>query len=80
MTIQTIQSVFGWCAVINVALLILWFLFFVLAHDLMYRTHSRLFKLSVESFDALHYAGMAVYKLIIIASNIAPYLALQIVG
>jgi len=80
MTIQTIQSVFGWCAVINTALLILWFLFFVLGHKLMYRAHSRLFKLSVESFDALHYGGMALFKLLIIVFNIAPYLALHIAG
>ncbi len=78
MTLQTTQSVIGWCLAINVARLIFWFLVFVLAHDIMYRTHAKLFKLSVETFDALHYAGLVVYKLMIIIFNIARYLAIRL--
>jgi len=68
-----------WCAVINYGVLLLWFLFFTFAHDWMYRFHGRWFRLSVEQFDAIHYAGMAVYKLGIILFNIVPYVALHIV-
>ncbi|WP_407656543.1 DUF6868 family protein [Methyloglobulus morosus] len=42
---------------------------FTLAHDWMYRLNCRWFKLSVETFDALHYAGMAVYKIGILLLN-----------
>jgi hypothetical protein len=38
--------------------------------------HTRWFKLSVETFDAIHYAGMATYKLGIILLNLVPLLAL----
>ncbi|MDO9270776.1 MAG: hypothetical protein Q7T96_16860 [Methylobacter sp.] len=41
----------------NYVILILWFGVFSLAHDSMYRLHSRWFRLSVETFDAIHYAG-----------------------
>ena len=42
--------------------------------------HTRWFKLSVESFDAIHYAGMATYKLGIIFLNLVPLLALWIIA
>jgi hypothetical protein len=36
--------------------------------------------LSVEQFDALHYAGMALYKVGILLLNLVPYIALRLVG
>ncbi|HUF63783.1 MAG TPA: hypothetical protein VMN36_17025 [Verrucomicrobiales bacterium] len=80
MTIELIQSILGWCAVINIAVLGLWALFFMLAHDFMYRLHSKLFTFSVETFDVLHYAGIAAYKITIIVFNVAPYLAIHLAG
>lgn len=80
MSVEVLQSFFGWSAAINVGLLAVWFLFYWLGHDLMYRFHSRLFRLSVETFDAIHYAGLAGYKIGIFLLNLVPYLALQFVG
>ena len=80
MTIETIRGVLAWSAVINFGLLLWWFLFFALAHDWMYRLHGKWFKLTREQFDALHYGGMAVFKLGILLFNLVPYLAMRIVG
>ncbi len=80
MTVETIRDVLAWCTVINVAVLLLWFLFFSRAHDWTYGLHAKWFALPVEKFDAIHYAGMAFFKLSIILFNLAPYLALRIVG
>ena len=41
-------------------------------HDVIYRMHTRWFRLSRESFDALHYGAMAFYKLGILLLNVAP--------
>lgn len=79
MTVEFARGFFGWCAVLNIGLLTWWFLFFWLAHDFMYRIHGRLFKLSVETFDSIHYAGMAFFKIGIFLLNLVPYLALLIV-
>jgi len=46
----------------------------------MYRFHSKWFNLPVDRFDAIHYAAMAAYKMGIWLFNLAPYLALRIVG
>lgn len=80
MTVEMIRDVLAWCSVINIALLVVWFLGFSLAHDLIFKIHGKWFTLSSETFDAIHYAGMAVFKLSIILLNIVPYLALRIVG
>jgi hypothetical protein len=46
----------------NYAVLFTWFGVFVFAHDRMCGMHARWSKLSVETFDAIHYAGLSVYK------------------
>ena len=76
MTIETVRSALLRCALINYAVLSLWFLVFILAHDWLYLFHGRWFRFSVEQFDMLHYAGMSIYKIGIILFNLAPYLAL----
>jgi hypothetical protein len=62
MTIEAVRRVLLWCAIINYGILLMWFLFFMLAHDSMYQLHGRWFPLSVEQFDMLHYAGISVHK------------------
>ena len=70
---------FIWCTVINYAILILWFVVFIFAHDWLYRMHSRWFKIPVETFDAVHYGGIAVYKIGIMLLNLVPLIALHFV-
>ena len=80
MTVEIIRDVLAWCAVINFSVLLLWFMVFSLAHDWLYSVHGKWFTLSEERFDAIHYAGMAFFKLCIFLFNLVPYLALRIVG
>ena len=64
------------CAAINYAILLAWFAAFVFAHDWLYRMHTRWFGLSREAFDALNYAGVAIYKIGIMLFFLVPALAL----
>jgi hypothetical protein len=52
--------------------LLVWFLVFVFAHDWIQRIHGRWFHLSRDQFDALHYAGMSIFKIGIILFNLGP--------
>ena len=79
MTAEIVRSVLGWSALINYGVLIVGFLFFILAHNWMYRYHTKFFTLSIEKFDATHYASMAFFKLLVIVFNLVPYIALRIV-
>lgn len=80
MTVEIVRDVLAWCAVINIGLLLWWWLFLTLAHDFVYRIHEKWFKLSEERFDTIHYSGMLFFKICIFLFNIVPYLGLRIVG
>ncbi len=80
MTIDLVRDALLWCFIINMGILLWWFLFFSLAHDWVYHFHGKWYKLSVEKFDAIQYAGMAFFKICIFLFNIVPYFALCIVG
>ncbi len=80
MTIDLVRDALLWCFIINIGILLWWFLFFALAHDWVYQFHGKWFKLSVDKFDTIHYAGMAFFKICIFVFNIVPYFALCIVG
>ena len=76
---DTIKELLLYSLAFNYGILLIWFGAFSLARGWMYRLHSRWFNLSAQTFDALHYAGMAVYKIGIIMLNIAPLVALWLV-
>jgi len=75
-----IKNILLWCAGLNYVILLIWFGVFIFAHDWMYRLHGRWFKLSVETFDAIHYAGLSVYKIGILLLILVPWIALCLVS
>ena len=80
MTIYTLSNFLLWGTVLNYVILFLWFLAFWLAHDWMFKLHGRWFSLTATQFDAIHYGGMAVYKIGILLLNLVPFIALNIVA
>jgi hypothetical protein len=78
MTLLILRDFFLWCAIVNYAALIAWFLAFTLAHKSLYRLHVRWFRISENQFDVIHYSGMAAYKIAALSLNVAPYIALRI--
>ncbi len=80
MTLEIVRDTLAWCSVINIGLLLWWFLFITFAHDWTYRYHSKWFKLSLEKFDTIHYVGITFFKISIFLFNLVPYFALRIVG
>ena len=80
MSLETIRDALLWCTVINYGVLLVWFSFFLMAHEWIHRLHGRWFRLSAERFDTVHYAGMAVYKIGILLFNLVPYVSLRIVA
>ena len=78
MSIGDLKYFLLWSTAINYAVLIVWFVVFVYARDWLYRAHSRWFKFPTETFDALNYAGIAVYKIGILLLNVVPLIALYL--
>jgi hypothetical protein len=79
MSIEVTRNFLLWCTVIDYGILLVWFLFFALARDWIQGLHSRWFHLSGDQFDAIHYAGMAIFKIGIILFNVVPLVVLYIV-
>ena len=80
MNLQLLSDLLLLCTMINYSVLLLWFGVFVWARDWLFRLHGRWFHLSATQFEALHYAGMAVYKIGILLLNLVPYVALRVVA
>lgn len=80
MNVEFARNFLLWCAVINYGVLLVWFLFFMFAHDWMQRLHGRWFRISAEQFDAIHYAAMAIYKIGVLLFNLVPLAVLYIVS
>ena len=78
MTIEMLRKFFAWCSVINLAMLAVWVLGFLTARDVFHRLHQKFFRLTDEKMDAMHYAGMGLFKAAIMIFNVVPYLVLRI--
>ena len=78
--LELIRNAFGWCGIMNLIILVIWFLMILMADEFIYRIHSRFFKVTRKRFDAIHYQGMMFFKVFVLMFNIVPYMALRIVG
>ena len=72
MELEILRTTLGYCSLINLGILLWWFLVFVFAHDKIYQTHCKWFKISVEQFSLINYAGMGIFKLVIFVFNLVP--------
>lgn len=68
-----------WSLGINYAILLCWFSAIAFARGFVRKVHGYWFNLSDQTFDTVHYSGMAFYKVAIFIFNLAPLLALWII-
>ena len=80
MDIQALTKFFMWCTILNGALLILWTLVCFCALDWVYRIHGRWFSFPRETFNAIIYLFLGIFKMVFLVFNAAPFVALLIVG
>lgn len=78
MTMQELKEFLMWCTLINYGILLVWFGVFAFAPKFIHNVHSRWFKVSEETFHAIHYAGISLYKIGIILLNFVPWIVLLI--
>ncbi|MFH2138077.1 MAG: DUF6868 family protein [Candidatus Omnitrophota bacterium] len=72
-------GVLGWCFVLSMVLVFWWFIMMVFAGDFIYGMHSKFFAMSRETFNAIHYSGIAILKTMIFILFLVPYIAIKIV-
>lgn len=80
MNMMQLSNFLLYSLLINYGILIIWFVVFVFAKEWMKRLHGQWFKLSDQQFDAVHYGGMAVYKIGVLLFNLVPFIALKMLS
>jgi hypothetical protein len=79
-TIETMTSFLGWCAVINVGLLLLSTLLVIMLRDRVSSIHANLFCMDKKDVLCTYFQYLGQYKIAIIVLNIVPYFALKVMG
>jgi hypothetical protein len=74
----TLTEFFGWCSVINVALLASAAIAILLFAGPVRRIHSGMFGISEDDLPRAYFEYLARYKLGILIFNIVPYIALRL--
>ena len=67
------------CFLMTIALLFVWFIFFVFAGGFVYELHSRWFDLEWYDLNWFFYVGMATLKIIAFVFFLFPYIAIRLV-
>jgi hypothetical protein len=80
MDIKTLTSFFMWCSIINGGLLLFWTIAHLVIPDLVYRSQKKFFHLPKETFTAIFYSFIGLFKILFLVFNLVPYLALLIIG
>ena len=69
-----------WCTLLNVALLIFSSLLWIFASDFIYKVHGKWFAMPRETFNAVFYTFIGIYKLLVYMFNIVPWIALILIS
>ena len=78
MSIEIFESFLAWCTLINLVILIVWWLFLIVGGDWMRRKHGKMFDLSEEGIATAHYNVLAHFKILWVIFNLTPYLVLRL--
>ncbi len=80
MDINTLITFFGWCSVINIAVLVLSMLVLLIYRKPVAQIHGRLFGLKPEALPPVYMHYIGNYKLLILIFNLVPYISLQLIN
>lgn len=79
-SVQTLATFFGWCAVVNVVILIIYFGFMVAAHDFAGKLFARMVGVSANEAKLTLFRVFQQYRVLVAVFNVAPYIALKIMS
>lgn len=77
-TTESLTQFFGWCSVINIALLVFTTVIIMILREPILTIHSKLFNIEEEKLQLLYIQFIALYKIAIIMLNVVPYVALKL--
>jgi hypothetical protein len=75
--LQTVTAFFGWCAVLNIGLLLFTAIWLIVFRDFTKSIHSAILSVDQDSMDVIYFQFMGNLKIAVIVFNVVPYLALK---
>lgn len=79
-SIDLIKEFFGWCSVINIAMLFVSTLMIMVLRGFIVKIHAYLTGVSEEDLPRIYLEFLGNYKILIIMFNVVPYVALSIMA
>lgn len=76
-TLESVATILGGAFLINVAIILLWFIIVLIGPDWMFCITSKWFSVSKHEFNLINYGGIAFYKVINIVFFLCPYLSIK---
>jgi ABC-type sulfate transport system permease subunit len=81
MDTKFVERVLVRCVILGVAVLVIWFGFFLVADGLIYGIHGHFFgEITKRQFQVIHYSGMGLMKLFVAVFFFFPYVAIRWAG
>ena len=77
MDLQTLSFILGWCAIINMAFITLWFGSLILLPNVTIKLHPKIFHLDKNSVLKYNYLLIGLFKILNVLLFVTPWLALQ---
>lgn len=78
--LESVTTFFGWCTVINIALLLFLAIWLVAFRGFTKSLHSAILGVDEGALDTLYIQFIGNYKLLITVFSLVPYLALRIMS
>jgi hypothetical protein len=78
MTIDQLTVFFGWCALINIVIMLVAFVCLKIFREMITNIHSNMMGVDKAELPVLYFKYLANYKIAIFVFSLAPYLALRI--
>jgi len=77
--LHRVSDILLWWFLLSVALLLFWYIFYLVAGDWAYSLHATWFGISRHDFALINYCGMAFIKICAIVIFLFPYLSIKLV-
>jgi hypothetical protein len=80
MQMNTLIHFFMWCTIINILLMIITFILIAKAGDAIYKIHYKWFPIQRERFYQIMYSSLVIYKILILAFNLVPWIVFAVIS
>ena len=78
-SIDTLTSFFGWCAILNIAMLSLTVVLVTVFREGLIKIHTRMFGVDRKNLEVIYFQYLGHIKIAIFMLNLMPYIALKII-